>query len=279
MEKAISTIAAFTRIVRTAASIGLFLLYPISVLAERGGREPHGFASPISSSLCEEMRLHKVLNPRAPVGCQRLKLVKFDYIDFDQKLHADGQLVVLDAVAYQVVSIFEMLLARKFPIASARLMNQYDGDDENSMADNNTSAFNVREIAGGGPVSVHAYGLAIDVNPVQNPYVKRSGGAFIVSPKSGEEFLDRNSVRPGMAEPIVDIFADHGFNVWGGDWRNPTDYQHFQVSRSLVTQLVRASPQHAEAIFNRYVQQYQTCRTAASRNIIKSCAATNGSSE
>ena len=169
----------------------------------------------------------------------------------------------MDAVADHVLQIFDTLRRRQFPIAKARLMNRYDGDDEASMSDNNTSAFNVRQIAGGGVISVHAYGLAVDINPIQNPYIKRSKGILTISPESATEYADRKSLRRGMAEAIIDVFADHGFLIWGGDWRNPTDYQHFQVSRNLVDQLVHLSSANAHALFEHEVESYRTCRQAA----------------
>lgn len=218
---------------------------------------------PIAEEVCGDMKLHKVLPPGAPVGCERLREVKFDYIGFDGQLKADGEIVVMDAVADHVLQIFDTLRDRHFPIAKARLMDRYDGDDEASMADNNTSSFNVRKITGGGPISMHALGLAIDINPMQNPYIKCSRGLFTISPKFAAAYVDRNSLRPGMAEEIIDVFANHGFFTWGGDWENPIDYQHFQVSRNLADQLLRLSSANARALFERYVENCRTCRQAA----------------
>jgi hypothetical protein len=220
--------------------------------------------------LCDDMRAHHVLNPGARVGCDRLMLVRFPYIDLDGHSHGDGEIIVLDTVAQQVSQIFTILHAQKFPIAKAHLMNTYDGDDDASMADNNTSAFNDRDKTGGGTKSLHAYGVAIDVNPVQNPYIKHSSKADIFSPPSGSAYADRLAGRQqkaeasGMAEAIVDVFADHGFTIWGGDWHNPTDYQHFQVSSHLAQQLIALSPEDARAQFGRYVERYLNCRKDAS---------------
>ena len=150
-------------------------------------------------------------------------------------------------------------------------MNDYDGDDDASMADNNTSAFNVREITGGSTISLHAYGLAIDVNPVQNPFAKRSGTTLNFSPPSGVENANRLNERPGkpnrpgMAEAVVDVFADHGFLIWGGYWDDPIDYQHFQVSRKLAEKLAKLSPDEARRAFDRHVDRYRNCRRAAPR--------------
>jgi len=220
------------------------------------------YASPISKALCDEMIRHRTLMESNPVGCQRLSLVKFSYFGFDGQTHDDGEIVVMDAVADHIAKIFDALLARHFPLQKAQLLNRYDGDDEASMSDNNSSAFNDRPISGGSSLSMHAYGLAVDVNPVQNPFVQHAGRTLHVSPKQGEGFLDRTTIRPGMTEDIVDIFADNGFPIWGGDWHNPTDYQHFQTSRELAERLARASSSNAKMIFEGQVEQYHRCRQA-----------------
>ena len=137
----------------------------------------------LTKELCAEMRLHKTLRADSVVDCKRLTLVKFDYFGFDGQIHNDGELVVLDAAAERVANIFGALLKMHFPIHQAKLLNHYDGNDEASMSDNNTSAFNDRSISGGSSVSMHAYGLAIDVNPVKNPFCQKRHEARHVSPK------------------------------------------------------------------------------------------------
>src|SRR5262249_22587509 len=153
-------------------------------------------------------------NPRAPVGCERLKLIKFSYVDFGGQLLDDGEIVVMDAAAKHVLNIFNTLRKIRFPIAKARLMNHYEGNDEASMADDNTWALSVRDIVGGDTISLHAYGLAVDVNPIQNPFARRSGATLTFSPVAGVENANRLNDRPGkpirlgMAETVIDIFAD-----------------------------------------------------------------------
>jgi D-alanyl-D-alanine carboxypeptidase len=216
----------------------------------------------LTKEFCAEMRLHKTLRTGGVVNCERLVLVKFSYFGFDSQIHRDGEVVVLDAAADRVASIFEGLLKMHFPIQKAKLLNYYDGDDEASMSDNNTSAFNDRSISGGASVSIHAYGLAIDINPVQNPFCQKQNGALHVSPKNGENYLNRADARPGMAEAVVDLFAENGFPIWGGDWKSPIDYQHFQVGRDLAKRLAQASNADAKAIFEMQIEQYHRCREA-----------------
>jgi hypothetical protein len=214
------------------------------------------------------MKAHRVIGPTASVGCNRLSVVKFNYLDFDSRAHDDGQIVVMDAAAKRVLAIFGTLFNRHFPIAKAKLMNSYEGDDDASMADNNTSGFNDRKITGGNSVSLHAYGLAIDINPVQNPYVVRSGAALVFQPSAGLDYANRLNDRPwkdarrGMAEAILDVFAENGFLTWGGYWDNPIDYQHFQVGLETAKRLAAAAPAEAEGAFNGIVQRYRDCRNS-----------------
>jgi hypothetical protein len=216
--------------------------------------------SPISIAFCEDMKNHKTLTSHAPVGCDRLASVKFSYFGFDGRVHDDGEMIVLDAVASRVGKIFDGLLQLRFPLAKARPVNRYEGDDDASMADNNTSAFNDRPVAGSTSLSMHAYGLAIDLNPVQNPFLEGVGAMHRISPKGGETYLVRGDIRPGMAETVIDVFADNGFLIWGGDWHDPIDYQHFQVDRDLAEQMARLSSAAASAVFEKRAEQYRQCR-------------------
>jgi hypothetical protein len=264
------TIRAIRRTVAALPAIVFILLigaYP--KLAAGGVRQNREGVAPISMEQCRDMKLHHVLNPGAVVGCDRLRLVSFRYIGFDGQLHNDGEIVVMDAVADHVLEIFVTLRNRRFPIERAKLMNSYDGNDDASIADNNTSSFNDRKVAGTTAISLHAYGLAIDVNPIQNPYVEHSRGILTFSPKAGARYADRKRIQSGMAETVVDVFADHGFATWGGHWRT-ADYQHFQVSRKMADQLARRSPVEAQALFDRYVEVYRACRRTG--RTLNSCA-------
>src|SRR5712692_7655015 len=225
--------------------------------------------APVTSELCRDMVLRHVLRPNGPVGCDRLNLIRFSYIDFDEKPQHDGELVVMDAAAPHVLNIFISLRQIRFPIRKAKLMNRYNGNDDASMADNNTSAFNDRQVYGATSISLHAYGLAIDINPVQNPFMRRSKDVWTVAPPASAEYVNRfndrpwNNPRPGLAEPIIDIFAENGFLIWGGYWDNPIDYQHFQVGRKMAERLARASSREAAEMFTQMVERYRACRQAS----------------
>ncbi len=233
------------------------------------------FAS-IDSATCSALRSNGVLHATAPIGCERLQVIRFSYVDFDGKQRDDGEIMVMDAAAPQVAALFDQLRARGFALAGARLMQHYRGDDQASMRANNSSAFNDRAITNASAPSLHAYGLAIDINPVQNPFVEiGKDGRAQVSPASGGRYLNRQSARPGkparkgMAEEVVELFAQHGFTIWGGDWDAPIDYQHFQVSRTLAKKLAALPPAQAKAAFEEHVQAYRRCRSDKSRS---SCA-------
>jgi hypothetical protein len=238
------------------------LLISVALLqlpAEARANNGNGTAT-IKTAFCEEMKLHKTLTKNSQVGCERLALVRFDYVGFDGAVHTDGEVVVLDAAADHVAKIFGTLLDLRFPIEKAKSLTHYEGNDEASMADNNTSGFNDRPVSGGSAISLHGYGLAIDLNPVQNPFVQRANGTIKVNPKGSENYLKRSDIRPGMAETVVNVFADNGFPIWGGDWTNPIDYQHFQVGRELALKLIHSSPSSAKAIFGDHINQYHRCR-------------------
>lgn len=193
--------------------------------------------SPLPQKMADEMKARGIWREGCPVPLDGLSLVTVPYVDFEGTIHPDGEIVVLSSVAPQVGSVFEALFARKFQIAKMRPLHHYDGDDEASMADNNTSCFNYREMIGTGSLSMHAYGLAVDLNPLQNPYVVFEIGKEerpTIYPPGGWEFLNRHNQKTGMVEPITKIFADRGFVVWGGQWTTPIDYHHFQVPRGMT---------------------------------------------
>jgi hypothetical protein len=162
-----------------------------------------------------------------PVEPARLRRVDVDHIGFDGQTHR-GELIVDEDLVREVIAIFDRLYRLHFPIEKIRTVDQYPGaDDELSMEDNNTSAFNCRSIPGTTQWSKHAYGRAIDLNPLLNPSVD-STGAF--QPHNAATYLDRSRTDPGLlhgGDPAVHVFTDRGWR-WGGDWNTPIDYQHFE---------------------------------------------------
>jgi len=166
------------------------------------------------------------------------------------------------------MAIFSTLYQHKFPMHQAKTIDEYVGQDRLSMAANNTSAFNYRPIAGKTLLSVHSYGVAIDLNPVQNPCLEPKTitdpeEVFIaVQPAAGQGYLNRINVRSGMAEEVLDpstgmrvieLFQQNGFYVWGGRRNDPVDWQHFQPSRAMAEWLAFMSPKDATELFELYI--------------------------
>jgi hypothetical protein len=163
-----------------------------------------------------------------PVGPESLRALNMTYWGFDNTPHT-GVLVVNVAVVSQVESIFKQLYDARFPIRSMRPTADFGGSDPASMDADNTSGFNCRNAVAPGPPtwSMHAYGEAIDVNTIENPYIE-SG---TVMPDAGRAYTDRQNVRPGMAvagSTLNAAFDSVGW-YWGGRWTDP-DYQHFSAT-------------------------------------------------
>ncbi len=146
-----------------------------------------------------------------------------------------GEMVCAAAIADDLLAVFKELYHENYPIEKMRLIDYYDGDDEASMLDNNTSCFNQRPITAGGRVSMHSFGLAVDINPKYNPYCKVKGsGKVIVRPEGSVDYLQREATFPYKivkGDLCYRLFRKHGFR-WGGDWLSGKDYQHFERSHT-----------------------------------------------
>lgn len=161
-----------------------------------------------------------------PVAPADLRVVTVSLVDFAGR-PGTGRIVVAASVADQTAAVFGTLYAMRYPIARMEPVEAFGGSDDASMAADNTSAFNCRATTGGTGFSEHSYGTAIDLNPVENPYVKGS----TVLPEAGRAFVERKPA-PGVivaGDAVVQAFADQGFS-WGGDWNSLKDYQHFSIS-------------------------------------------------
>lgn len=165
------------------------------------------------------------------VGCplvsSDLRLLRLSHLGFDGRVRT-GELVVHQQHATTMVEVFRALYDARFPIERMVTVDAYGGSDARSMEANNTSAYNCRSVAGGSGWSEHAYGGAVDINPVQNPYVRGT----TVEPEAGRAYLDRSRVRSGMIlddDVVVRAFAAADWG-WGGDFRSLKDYQHFSAS-------------------------------------------------
>ncbi|ADV46002.1 hypothetical protein Nitsa_0735 [Nitratifractor salsuginis DSM 16511] len=197
-----------------------------------------GYTAKISSitpRIEHRMRAGHSYRDGCPVKLRDLRYIRLNYLGFDGKPHT-GEMVVHKDVAKEVTQIFGELYRAKYPIRRMQLVSDYGGSDYRSIEADNTSAFNCRAVTGGKKWSNHAYGKAIDINPIENPYISRSGH---IAHRASLPYRIRRHKNPFHPEdraliaphdPIVRIFKSRGWR-WGGDWHSIKDYQHFDKNR------------------------------------------------
>ena len=178
--------------------------------------------------------------PALEEGSKKLEIT-YDELCYMHVLHydfngevAEGELICNLKIADDLVEIFEELYENEYQIEKIHLIDLYDGDDTSSMEDNNTSCFNYRLVENSKNLSKHAYGLAIDVNPLYNPYITyNKDGSENCSPEGGIDYKDRSKNFPykiDESDLCYKLFKQHGF-TWGGNWNSVKDYQHFQKTK------------------------------------------------
>lgn len=174
-------------------------------------------------------RMYSSWRPGCPVPLADLRYVQVSYWGFDGAVHR-GELVVHARAVRAVVAALRSVFEAHFPLAAMQLVDAHGGPQSESIAEKDTAAFNCRSATGRpGVWSQHSYGWAIDVNPVQNPYV---GAGGFVAPPGSRPYVDRSRQAPGMIHPgdaVVRAFAAVGWS-WGGYWSKVKDYQHFSVN-------------------------------------------------
>jgi hypothetical protein len=161
-----------------------------------------------------------------PIPLSKLRYLTLTYWGFDHRAHT-GEMVVSARVASDVVAVFHRLYDARWPIRRMRLVDDYGGSDDASMAADNTSAFNCRAVTGGTSWSQHSYGEAVDLDPLENPYISGS----TIEPPGAARYLDRPNL-PGVihsGDTPVRAFGAIGW-TWGGTWTSPRDLQHFSLS-------------------------------------------------
>lgn len=168
-------------------------------------------------------------DPYCAITYDDLRYIRLLYYDFEGIVH-EGELMVNAQLAEEVTRIFYELYQAQYPFTSIRLVDDFGepGDDNLSMAANNTSAFNYRYVTGTSTLSLHSYGAAIDINPLYNPYIDGDR----VAPPGGAEYVDRTQDFPGKIDHddlCYKLFTEKGWR-WGGDWSGDKDYQHFSKS-------------------------------------------------
>jgi len=206
---------------RTILSVALFaLIFTITGMTSiniQSVSEESGYV--IDSNIDFEQAVAGKNIPQSIV--ENLRLVDVYYYGFDEKLHK-GQLVVHREVVLDIIEIFELIRETRFPISKVIPISKYGWSDDKSIMDNNTSAFNYRYISGTRVISNHASGLAIDINPGLNPYIKNGSSlpanCVYDTTKAGTILADSD---------LVKEFKKRGWQ-WGGDWKSLKDYQHFE---------------------------------------------------
>lgn len=197
-----------------------------------GGRRPPARGASVPAYTFSSWTLVRTDVPRTwragcPVHFSDLRGVRVAYWDYAGK-RQEGNLVVHRTAMAQTREIFRVLYDTRFQVALVSTVERFGADDDRSMAANNTSAFNCRYVAGTTTWSEHSYGTAIDINPIQNPYVVGSN----VYPPAGRSWTNRSSVTPGMitrGDAVWTVFRNYGWK-WGGDWTTKKDFQHFSVT-------------------------------------------------
>lgn len=209
----------------TAVGVALLVLLGASAIPALAGELP-----PFSGSVTRldretrEWMTGSSWRPGCPVSLRNLRQVRVTYVGFDGTAQR-GRLVVHRRWGDEVLGVFRRLYRVGFAVHRVRLVDRFDADDRASMRHDNTSAFNCRYVRGTTTWSQHAYGRAIDLNPVENPYVDGS----YVRPLRGRRYVDRSDVRPGMVvrgDAVVRAFRRIGWG-WGGNWTSAKDYMHF----------------------------------------------------
>jgi hypothetical protein len=167
-------------------------------------------------------------HPGCPVAFSGLRLITMTYRGFDHKVHT-GRLVVNAAVTGKLILVFRKLFAVRYPIRRMVPVDAYHGSDFASIQADNTSSFNCRDATGSSSWSEHAYGLAVDLDPCENPYVSADG---YEAHKRCRQYVDRSLHGPGIihaGDKAVRAFASVGWG-WGGTWQGARDYQHFSAN-------------------------------------------------
>ena len=181
-------------------------------------------SEPVPQKIQERMK-GVFLPGDAKIAVADLRYLTLPYYDFEGQLQ-QGEMVCNVKIAKDLIAVFRELFEKQYQFCSIRLIDDFGGSDEASMLANNTSCFNYRTKSGSSTLSSHALGLAVDVNPMQNPFVKRGK----VYPETATDFVDRNldfAHKINTQDACYKSFKAHGFR-WGGLWRSAKDYQHFE---------------------------------------------------
>ena len=207
------------------------LLFWLCVISPAQGQDlSAGFSiQEIPDNIWQKMQ-GKTYQPNDVISRSDLRYLKLMHWDYDGKTH-HGEMICNRLIAQKLIRIFMELYRQHYPIQRIRLADDYDADDERQMRDNNTSCFCFRTVSGAKHLSYHARGLAVDINPLYNPYVKTGkDGKQKVEPATAVPYCDRKKdfrYKIDKGDLCYKLFTKYGF-IWGGSWRTMKDYQHFE---------------------------------------------------
>ena len=235
MKKKMTVLLAVVLLCTACGSIAEEKAQPES-LAVYPKEDPSFRISEITDEIFERIR-GKSFKEDCTLPREDLRYLHVLHVDLNGETQ-EGEMIVNYHIAEDVLDILRQLYEAGYPIEKIRLVDEYDADDELSMEDNNSSAFNFRFISHTTRVSKHGLGLAVDINTLYNPYTKIVDGVRIVEPITGEPYLDREADFPCKIDHddlCYRLFTEHGFE-WGGDWEDRKDYQHFEIPTSVIAE-------------------------------------------
>ena len=201
----------------------LLLVFTSVLLGQEGGYV-------LTTAMEEKMKKEGSWNESCPVSLANLRYLRIKYLNFDGKTVV-GEMIVHKDVSGEVIKIFSELYSINYPIHRMKLITHYKGNDWQSIEADNTSAFNCRKATGSKKWSKHAYGKAIDINPIENPYISRTGYISHKASKAYRKRVHKDDTPADRAvlhkhDKATQIFKKYGWK-WGGDWHGVKDYQHF----------------------------------------------------
>ena len=232
----------------------LALLSPLLRASDTG----RGYKRAIDSRILQRMKRGGSWRRGCPVAPKDLRYLRIPYRDFHGKREV-GEMIVHKSVADEVLDIFAALYKIGYPINKMRLVSDYRASDFDSIEADNTSAFNCRNVTGGKKWSRHSYGTAIDINPIENPYISRNGSIAHKKSYRFRKRVHRNSKDPAdramliKGDRAVYLFKKRGWR-WGGDWHSIKDYQHFDKTipvqrRKSVRKIPKTVPENGVSRF------------------------------
>lgn len=226
---------------------------------------------PVTEAAIKSLKVNGILSDAPVINPHDLRIVKVKHYDFSGKTK-EGAIMVHGSVAQCVGELFEKLYDKSFCIARVGRVDEVKGSTDSSLH-NNSACFNDRVISGSKTKSIHAYGLAIDINPLQNPivHIDEEKGIANYVPPQGIKYANRllhrpgKEFRPGMFEEVADIFSECGFNRQGRHWDTPIDYMHSEVPRGNCEVIAAMSQEEGLSKAEEYAKACQRYFNANTR--------------